>query len=307
MKAIKSLIVSITLVLLGSASVTAQQDPHFTQYFDNMLFVNPAYAGSNGMLNVTGLHREQWVGFEGRPRSTTFSIHSPLTYESLGMGLTAVNDVIGPMNQTMIYGDVSYTLKFKNHRGKLAFGLKGGINVINIGVEGLNTNDPNDPKLLTNIRNNVNPNFGFGIYYHTPSFFFGISSPKIFEQSYDGISETNLERRHYFTTLGGVMTLNDKWKLRPTAMLKITNNAPLSLDLTLAAIHNDVLWLGANYRLMAAFGAFVQIQVSPQFKVGFATDFGTQELRNHNYGSFELMLSYDFVFKKKGIVSPRYF
>lgn len=307
MKTIKFLIVSLTLVLLGSTSATAQQDPHFTQYFDNMLFVNPAYAGSNGMLNVTGLHREQWVGFEGRPRSTTFSIHSPLTYESLGMGLTAVNDVVGPLNQTMIYADVSYTLKFKNHRGKLAFGLKGGVNVINIGIEGLNTDDPNDPKLLTNIRNNVNPNFGFGIYYHTPGFFLGVSSPKIFEQSYDGISETNLERRHYFTTIGGVMTLNSKWKLRPTAMLKITENAPLSLDLTLAAIHNEVLWLGANYRLMAAFGAFVQIQVSPQFKVGLATDFGTQKLRNHNYGSFELMLSYDFVFKKKGIVSPRYF
>lgn len=307
MKTIKFLAGCFTLVLLGSTSATAQQDPHYTQYFDNMLFINPAYAGSRGMLNMTGIHREQWVGFDGRPRSSTFSIHSPLSYESVGLGLTAVNDNIGPMNQTMFYADASYTIKFKNHKGKLAFGVKGGINLINIGREGLNTGNPNDPKLLQSIRNNINPNFGFGIYYHTPGFFIGVSTPKILEQSYDELSTANMERRHYFGTIGGVIPVADKWKLRPTSLIKITEGAPLSLDLTMAAIYNERLWLGANYRLMAAFGAFVQVQISPQFKIGMASDFGTQKLRNHNHGSFEIMLSYDFLFKKEGTRSPRYF
>lgn len=307
MKTIKFLAGCFTVVLLGSTTATAQQDPHYTQYFDNMLFINPAYAGSRGMLNMTGIHREQWVGFDGRPRSSTFSIHSPLSYESVGVGLTAVNDNIGPMNQTMFYADASYTVKFKNHKGKLAFGVKGGINLINIGREGLNTDNPNDPKLLQNIRNNINPNFGFGIYYHTPGFFIGVSTPKILEQSYDELSTTNMERRHYFGTIGGVIPVSDKWKLRPTSLVKITEGAPLSVDLTMAAIYNEKLWLGANYRLLSAFGAFVQVQISPQFKIGVASDFGTQKLRNYNHGSFEIMLSYDFTFKKEGIRSPRYF
>lgn len=307
MKTIKFLVSCMTLVLLGSTNVTAQQDPHFTQYFDNMLFINPAYAGSRGMLNMTAIHREQWVGFDGRPRSSTFSIHSPLSYESIGLGLTAINDNIGPMNQTMIYADMSYSIKFKNHKGKLAFGVKGGINLINIGKDGLNTGDANDPKLLQNIRNNVNPNFGFGIYYHTPGFFIGVSTPKLLEQSYDELSKTNLERRHYFATVGGVIPVSDRWKLRPSTLLKVTEGAPLSLDVTLAAIYNEKIWFGANYRLLAAFGAFVQVQVSPQFKIGIASDFGTQKLRNYNHGSFEIMASYDFTFKKQGIRSPRYF
>ncbi|WP_300667139.1 type IX secretion system membrane protein PorP/SprF [Fluviicola sp.] len=307
MKTIQFLIACFTLVLLGSTGASAQQDPHYTQYFDNMLFINPAYAGSRGMLNMTGIHREQWVGFDGRPRSSTFSMHSPLAYESVGLGLTAVNDNIGPMNQTMFYADVSYTIRFKNHRGKLAFGVKGGINLINIGRDGLNSSNPDDPKLLQNIRNNVNPNFGVGIYYHTPGFFIGISTPKFLEKSYDALSTTNLERRHYFGTIGGVIGLSNKWKLRPTSLVKITEGAPLSLDLTLAAIYNERVWFGANYRLLAAFGAFVQFQLSPQFKVGVASDFGTQKLRNYNHGSFELMVSYDFTFKKEGIRSPRYF
>ncbi|HRO76070.1 MAG TPA: type IX secretion system membrane protein PorP/SprF [Crocinitomicaceae bacterium] len=307
MKTIKFLIGCFTLAVLGAADVSAQQDPHFTQYFDNMLFINPAYAGNSGMLNITALHREQWVGFDGRPRSTTLSVHSPLPYESVGVGFTAVNDNIGPMNQTMFYADGSYTVRFKNHKGKLAFGVKAGLNLINVGRDGLNSDDPNDPKLLQNVRNNVNPNFGVGIYYHLPYFFVGVSSPKILEQSYDKLSTTNLERRHYFGTIGGVITLTDRWKLRPVGLVKLTENAPVSVDMSVAAIYNNILWFGANYRLDAALGAFVQVQATPQFKIGVASDLGLQKIRNHNSGTFEILLSYDFTFKKDGIRSPRYF
>lgn len=307
MKIVKRIILCLTLVLVAGTSANAQQDPQFTQYFDNMLFMNPAYAGSRGMLNMTAIHREQWVGFDGRPRSTAFSIHSPLAYESLGLGLTAVNDRVGPMNQTMIYADVAYSLRFKNHKGKLAFGVKAGFNLINIARDGLTTDVENDPKLLENVRNNFNPNIGFGIYYHTPAFFIGVSSPKLVEQSYDKVNVTSLEKRHYFGTVGGVIPLAERWKLRPSALVKITEGAPLSTDFTLAAIFNEKVWFGANYRLNADIGAFVQFLVSPQFKIGIAGDYGLQKLQNHNWGSYELLLSYDFTFKRKGIISPRYF
>jgi type IX secretion system PorP/SprF family membrane protein len=302
------------IVILGFVIVTSltkslgQQDPHFTQYFDNMLFVNPAYAGSNGMLNVTSIHREQWVGFDGRPRSTTLSLHSPLAYESVGLGFTMVNDEIGPFNQTMFYGDFSYTLKFKKKPGHmLSFGLKGGFNLINMNTSALIASDDNDPNVLQDVRNNINPNFGFGIYYHTPGFFIGVSTPKMLENSYDGFSPTHLERRHYFGIIGGIISLNNTWKLRPTAQIKITENAPISVDLSTAFIYREKLWMGAMYRLESAFGAFVQYQLSTQFRLGLASDFGTTAIRNYNYGTFEIMLAYDFVFKKDGIRSPRYF
>lgn len=303
----KKFIFSLAILLCIGFQAGAQQDPHFTQYFDNTLFVNPAYAGSRGMLNMTAIHREQWVGFDGHPRSTTFSIHSPLSYESVGIGLTAVNDMVGPLNQTMIYGDISYTLRFKNSKSKLAFGVKGGINVINVATSGLLTTTADDPKLIQNVRNNVNPNIGFGVYYHTPFFFLGASSPKLLEQSYDGVTTTNLERRHYFGIIGGVIPVSNRWKLRPTGQVKMTEGAPLSAEVSLAAIFIEKVWLGAMYRWDAAAGAFVQFQLSPQFKIGFATDFGVKSIRNYNDGTFELLLSYDFKFKKEGIRSPRYF
>ncbi len=301
----KSIILAAFLSFV--CSVTAQQDPHFTQYFDNTLFINPAYAGSKGVMNVTGIHREQWVGFDGRPQSTTLSIHSPLTYESVGLGLTMVNDKVGPMNQSMFYGDFSYTAKFKDKKKKLSFGLKAGLNIINIGTSSLVTVESGDPKFLSNTTNAINPNFGAGILYHTPKFFIGASVPKFIEKAYGGASSTNLERRHIFGIIGGVIPMNATWKLRPTAQLKMTQNAPISLDASVAAIYREKLYLGAMYRLDAAFGAFLQYQFTPQFKAGIATDFGTQAIRNYNYGTYELMISYDFVFKKVGIRSPRYF
>jgi type IX secretion system PorP/SprF family membrane protein len=297
----------LVAIIIGFVWVNsfAQQDPHFTQFFDNTLFINPAYAGSKDVLNITSLHREQWVGFNGRPVSTTLSVHSPLSYKSIGLGITYVNDNVGPVKQNLFYGDFSYSLRFKN-KSKLAFGLKAGLNLINIGSNSLNTTTDADPNLINNIRNQVNPNFGFGVYYHTPKWFIGASTPKLIEQSYDG-SKTNMERRHYFAHVGGVINMGSQWKLRPIAQVKFTPGAPMSLDASVAGIYNERFYIGALYRLDAAIGAFVQFQISPQFKAGFATDFGTQEIRNYNYGTFEVMLSYDFVFKKSGVRSPRYF
>lgn len=287
--------------------LNAQQDPHFTQYFDNTLFVNPAYAGSKGVMNITGIHREQWIGFDGRPRSSTFSIHSPLNYESVGVGFTLVNDEAGPVKQTMMYGDFSYTLRFKDSDHKLAFGLKAGANIINVGTSTLQTTDPNDPKLLTNVTNRVNPNFGLGVYYHSSKLFAGFSIPKFVQRSYDGLSKTSLEKRHYYFIFGGVVPVNAQWKIRPSAQVKMTAGAPVSIDLSSAGIYQDKLWFGLMYRVGSAFGVFAQYQITPQFKLGVASDFGTQQIRNYNYGTFEMLASYDFVFKKQGIRSPRYF
>lgn len=294
----------IVVALLSSTCVVGQQDPHFSQYFDNALFYNPAYAGSRDMLNVTAIHREQWSGFDGRPRSTTLSIHSPLKYESLGIGLTAVNDITGPVRQTMVSGDISYSLRFKN-KSKLSFGLKAGVNLLGFDRDKL-YNGSNPVNVSQQMDNRTNPNVGFGILWHSSNFFVGLSTPKLLQNSYDG-SATNIEQRHYFATLGYIARLNDQWKLRPSSQVKVTTGAPLSLDVSLAAIYNDKIWFGGLYRLNAAFGGFLQFQITPQFKLGVASDFGTQKLREYNQGTFEVLLSYDFNFLKKGYYSPRYF
>lgn len=300
----------ILILFISCSSLTsfAQQEAQFTQYMDNTLFVNPGYAGSRGMLNMTAIHREQWVGIKGAPRSTTFSLHSPLSYDNVGLGFTFVNDAVGPINQTMFYADFSYSIKFKKNKGKLAFGLKGGINLINTRTDQLQTTQGQDPNLLQAVRNKVNPNFGFGVYYHSKHWFAGVSTPKILQQNIEEIGKA-IERRHYFIIAGGYFNLHKRgiWKMRPTAQLKFVDGSPLSIDASVAAIWNEKLWLGVMMRWADSFGGFIQYQFTPQFKVGFAYDQTTTRLANFNRGTYEILLSYDFAFKKKGIVSPRFF
>jgi type IX secretion system PorP/SprF family membrane protein len=291
--------IRLALILVGTCLFTSklfsQQDPHFTQYFDNYLFLNPAYAGKTGSLNMSALHREQWVGFEGRPRTSVVSMNSPLSYKSVGLGLSAARDVIGPINRTMIYADFSYSLRL-TEKSKLSLGMKAGITSNTALISQLQTAQDNDPRFQNNYLNRMNPNFGFGVLYHTPKFFVGASIPRILESSIYGNS-TNKEFRHYYFSAGGTIKLTEDWEIRPTGMLKVVMNSPLSVDLSIAGIYNEQFHFGAMYRYNSAFGLFGQFVINKQFKVGIATDFSTTAIRSNSAGTYEILLSYDLISK----------
>ena len=137
----------------------------------------------------------------------------------------------------MIYGDFSYSLKFTN-QSRLSFGIKAGMNVISLNTSTLSTTEQNDPNLNKDVRNQVNPNIGFGVYYRSKNWFVGASTPKLFEQSYDGTG-VNIEQRHFFVNTGAVFALTPSIKLRPVMQAKMTAGAPLSLDLSVAGIFQE--------------------------------------------------------------------
>src|SRR4029078_6878772 len=104
MKTIKK-IITVLILSLGSLSISAQQAPMYTHYMYNTLSVNPGYAGSRDALTVTALHRSQWVDFKGAPVTQTLTMHSPVKNEHIGIGLSVVNDKIGPVHNTALFAD----------------------------------------------------------------------------------------------------------------------------------------------------------------------------------------------------------
>ena len=101
------------ITTLGMSNwVYAQQDAQYTQYMYNPMNINPAYAGSRDVLSIFGMHRTQWVGLEGAPTTNVFSIHTPLKNERLGLGLSIVNDKIGPSSENSISIDFAYRIPF---------------------------------------------------------------------------------------------------------------------------------------------------------------------------------------------------
>lgn len=305
----KNLIITSQLIiaLLIGTTITAQQEAQFTQYIDNMQYYNPAYVGSSDRMNISAFHRQQWVGIEGAPMTQTLNLHTPLKYESLGLGVSVLNDRIGPLNQTWINADIGYTLKFRRHDGKLSFGMKGGINLVNNRLSELYTPDQGDFLLAENVSNQILPNLGAGVYYHSKHWFAGFSVPRIIE-SQSGAGELSFnDQRHFYGSLGGYFNVNRMLKIRPSTLIKFTQNSPLAVDLSLAFIFYDRLWLGANYRVQDSGGAYFQYQINDQFKLGYGFDIATSSLFRYNFGTHEVILSYSFIKKGKKITSPRYF
>lgn len=308
MKTIK--IMAIAMIMFTTGYSFSQQEAQFTQYLDNMVYYNPAYAGSHDVMSISALHRQQWAGFDGAPMSTTFSLHTPIGWENLGVGISALNDNVGPNNATWINGDVSYSLKFKKHKGRLSFGIKGGISLLNGDLTNLTTQDAGDQMLDERYQNEVLGNFGAGIYYHSDQFFAGVAVPRILDNTKDAGSIVDLKyigQRHYYFMVGGYINANRMLKIRPSAMLKFTQNAPMAIDADLAFIFYDKFWVGANYRVLESAALYFQLSISKQFKIGYAFEFSTSKLRSYNAGTHELMLSYDLNLRGKALSSPRFF
>lgn len=307
----------ITLVLalnLGSLAINAQQEPMYTHYMYNTLMVNPGYAGSRDALTVTGLHRSQWVNYKGAPIVQSLTMHSPLRNEHIGVGLSALNDKIGPSNNTTILADFAYIMKL-NKKSKLALGLSGGVNIFQANLNTLQLDQQSDPVFQTNIRNRVTPNVGVGAYYSRERFYAGISAPNLLENNYSVINDASgntligKQQRHYFLIAGTMIKLNENLALKPTTLVKVTPGAPVQADLTASFIIMKKLLLGGMYRTGDAFGALIGLDVTDQLHVGYSFDwsYGLKTFK-YNQGSHEIMLRYDFIFmNKKQIHTPRYF
>jgi len=299
-----------SLVCLGSGFARAQQDAMYTHYMYNTLAINPAYAGSRDALTMTALGRFQWVGFEGAPMTQTFTVHAPIATQNIGLGLSVVNDKIGPVNSTSFYADFAYRMKL-TATSRLCFGLKGGMNNFSAGLNSLAIGDQNDVSFSQNARTSMKANFGFGMYYQSTHFYAGASIPKILENDFTAGSTVTVgsEERHYYVILGGMINMGPRVKFKPTMLTKIATSAPIQADFTATFIFNDILNLGAMYRTGDAFGILAGVNITEQLLLGYSFDWSTKNMTGrYNSGSHEILLRYDLIFnKEKKIKSPRYF
>lgn len=304
MKKLSLLVLFSCLLFAGTTS--AQQDPQYTQYMYNMNVVNPAYAGLKETLSITALYRKQWSGLEGAPETITFSGHSPVS-DKVGLGLSAIKDELGPVKETNVYVDFSYTLQMSETL-KLALGLKAGATFHDVGLVDLELQDPNDPFFSQDI-NNTYPNVGAGAFFYGDNFYIGLSVPNFLNSVH--LDENGLkygsEVMHYFATAGYVFQVNDNFKLKPSALVKSAFDAPLSFDVNLNALFYEKFEIGASYRLEDSFSGLVGFQVAPFLRVGYAYDHVTSELDAVANASHEVIITFDLLFKQKALRSPRYF
>ncbi|SEP66324.1 PorP/SprF family type IX secretion system membrane protein [Flavobacterium urocaniciphilum] len=297
----------LLLLTFGVNNTYSQQESQFTQYMYNTISVNPAYAGSRDVLSVLGLYRTQWVGLEGAPKTATFALHSPVS-EKIGLGLSVINDKIGPSDENNISADLSYNIQLsRNYR--LFFGVKGSANILNIDYTKLDIYNSLDPKFQNNVDNKFSPNVGAGAYLHSEKGYLGLSVPFMLETKHYNSSSNSeaVEKMHFYFIGGYVFELSNNIKFKPAILTKMVSGAPLQADLSANFLFNEKFTLGAAYRWDAAVSGMVGFQISPGLLAGYAYDLDTTKLGNYNSGSHELFLRFEVFKRSQSVYNPRFF
>lgn len=310
-------------LLLGTFA-KAQQDAMFTKYMFNSLSYNPAYAGSKEHMSLGLLHRSQWIGIDGAPQTQSFTMHTPLSNNRVGIGMNIMNDKIGPSNNLFVGLDYAYRIKIGP--GKLSLGLQGSIENWRADWTLLSTEDVFDPEFNTN-PNSWLPNFGAGLYYYTKVFYLGASVPKLIQNDLTPAGEknnffVNKGRRHYYLTGGVAIPLNgEDLILRPSMLVKSVGifneeiNAPTEFDVDVSLLFYQTFWVGVSFRSAFDFknssndsvDFWASYNLPNGLTIGAAFDYTLTKLESEAKGSFELMVGYEFDYKTKRTVTPRYF
>jgi len=295
-------------ILLVSSVSWAQQNATFSQYMFNTLAINPAYAGSHDALSITALGRFQNVGLSGAPNTQTFSMHTPLINNRVGVGLLVIHDELSVIGQTGVQFSYAYRLPLKRDKATLSFGLQGGMSMYNAQYTKLELFNNGDPAFNQDIRDS-RPNIGAGVYYSNRTTYLGLSMPSmlnnVFERGKD--FTTVYQNVPIILTGGHVFTLNRVLKLKPNFLFKMVDGQPVEFDINANMLFDEVLWFGLSYKSSKQVVMLTQFKINDQLQFGYSYTITAGPIRTVELGSHEVMLNYRFWFNKKGVVSPRYF
>lgn len=306
MKTLKIMLVC----MITYAQAMAQQEPMISHYLFNAFFLNPAYTGTHPNTEVSVLHRNQWTGFNGAPKTSVFSADIPLNVFNMGTGLMFTCDKLGATKATSLDWNNSY--RIRAGKGYLSFGLKTGIRNITLLSDQIRTETENDPVFMNNNFSGVLAQAGTGLYYYTNRSFAGLSIPVLlaYDQdrnfAFDSEKSAGL-RKHYYLQAGHVIDLNENLMLKPSLLLKYVNASPVQADMSLNFLIDQAVWVGASYRTKESFSAVVEYVAGKKLRVGYAFDYNTTEIRSYSYGSHEIMVTYEFVPDHVKIKTPRFF
>lgn len=318
----KLLLIAIICALFGSTY--AQQDPQFSMYMFNGQYINPAYVGSKGALDLTGLYRYQWAGqnFDGSPQSASIGLNTPFRKEQYSLGVYTGYDHVGYADMFNLVGQFAYSIPVKKSR--ISLGVQAGFYHFNKNGLKHSLVDPGDEPFTTE-QVFFTPNVGTGIYVYSDRYFIGAAMPhllnmKLGKEWFNGGSDSDISRqyRHLFIS-GGIVFGKDKSfvKFKPTFLLKyvegLDKNVP-DFDLNANFLFVDRFWLGAGVRtggnrtgpyFSDVVGMF-ECLVTQQLRVGYSYDYIVSNLTNFSTGSHEIMLGYSFGYQKKKFVNVRY-
>lgn len=308
-------------IFIMSETLDAQQQSLHTMFMYNKLLVNPAYAGYHEHPCATAHVREQWIGFDGAPKTQSLSFHGPLSSQRIGIGFNIQRRSIGVSSSTTIDGIYDY--RFPVGTGVLSLGVQASARFLEVDYT-----DPNvrtvqdidlDPGVESISDNKFIANVGAGVYYYTPKFYVGLSAPRLMNSDID-FELNNLftarEQAHFYLMTGVALSLDHRMSFVPQVLVRYVEGAPVDIDLNLGIRWWEDYSVGVTFRkggidnrLLESVDLMASAKVMRGLRIGAAYDITLSELRQYSNGSLEVMLMYCFgePAKPATFVNPRYF
>jgi type IX secretion system PorP/SprF family membrane protein len=320
---IKSLGILVLAVLVTASQTQAQQLPQYTQYIFNGLHINPGYAGYKNDGYFQSTYRDQWAGFPGAPKTFTVTGDLSANEGSMGFGFSLLSDRLGPTQTNSITATYAYRVQ-TGRRSFLGLGVTSGVSEYSLDPDRLRPETAIDPLIPESRVRLYTPNFNAGLFFHTDGFYAGFST-------YNMIGKKAVLREdvalgfhdfHYFVTAGGLISLSDDVRFKPSFLLKHVKGSPLNYDLNAMFLFMETLWVGASYRSNVqlwnenlqrdlsrrnAVAALVEIFIAPSIRVGYAYDHTMNALESFKqYNSHELSIGY-YLFQNRSVMkNPRW-
>jgi type IX secretion system PorP/SprF family membrane protein len=310
---------NLVLIVLSTLTVKAQQDPQFSQYMFNNFFLNPAYAGVEGVTKLTAIHRSQWLGYQssfgdgGAPTTQIFSMNTPIYKINSGFGAYIINDNLGPQNNLEIQASYAYHYQLKD--AKISLGIRTGIYSQSLNFDQYRAINPDDPLLINKNgrESQVRPDFSAGLFYKHEKYFAGVSFNHLSKAEFDfGVSDSrNALQNHMVITGGYYYDLSFDLQLMPTALIKSDFNT-YSFDLSVVAFYKDTMWGGLSFRQSDAFIILLGYTLlkDKSLRFGYGFDYIVKGQNAKQPTSHEFMLNYELPVSagvgKKVVRTPRF-
>ena len=261
--------------------------------------MNPAFAGNSGGISVTGLVRQQWIGWKdadgtkSAPQTYMFTADSPFKFLHGGAGLAISQDQIGVFKNTVL--KLAYAYKLELGSGDLSIGLQGNLQNISYDVSKFKGIDSDDP-LLSGLQGKTSAmmfDLGTGVYYKVPEkYYVGFSADNLL-QTHSKKLAYQLRRTFYLT--GGyqwVIPGHPEFELLPSALV-MYDGAAFQFNASALVSYNNKFYGGLGYRLQDAVSILAGVLVK-NLRIGVAYDISTSAMHKYNSGGLEVMVNYCF-------------
>jgi len=284
-------------------AVSAQQEARYSQFLFHKLALNPAYAGAREVPSLAALYRHQWTGVDQAPRTLSLSVHAPLRQERLALGFQLIHDRLGLAQSTGLYADWAY--RFPVGDGKLSLGLQAGLVNQQLDLTSAVPLDGSDPNLQRN-QNHWFPNAGAGLYYHTKTWYAGLSAPQLVEGRLTDLAGSQASQARHYAAMGGyAWKVNPDVKLHPQALLLMAEGAPLQAEGNLSVLISERFWTGVGYRTSSTAVFNLGYEMASGLRFAYAYDLTLGAYSAQTGGSHELLVGMDIGRNPARFLYPR--